>query len=126
MGVLDGFTPFDFNAGAPYVSITSNGLTFNKSVMIKLRYPEHVLFLINEEQRQIALRSCDATETEAVPFYKPKASGILSVRWNSRDLTNTIETLMEWNLTQDSYRIDGTLIKSENAMIFDLNCARKM
>ena len=126
MGVLDGFVPFDFNAGFPYVSVTSNGLTFNKSVTIKMGYPEHVLLLINEEEKQIALRSCDESESGAVVFYKQKASGVLSVRWNSRDLTNTVEDLMGWDLSHDSYRVDGMLVKSEHAMIFDLKCARKM
>ena len=126
MGVLDGFVPFDFNAGYPYVSVTSNGLTFNKSVTVKMNYPEYVLLLINEDKKQIALRSCDESENGAVAFYKRRASGILSVRWNSKDLTSTVESLMGWDLSHDSYRIDGTLVKSERVMIFDLNCAKKM
>ena len=38
MFFFDGFTAFNFNEGAPYVSITKNGVTFNKSVIMKLKY----------------------------------------------------------------------------------------
>ena len=39
MSLLENFKPFNFNEGVPYVSITINGMTFNKSVIMKLEYP---------------------------------------------------------------------------------------
>ena len=44
---LTNFKAFDFNEGLPYVSITNNGLTFNKSVIMKMSYPSYVRLLIN-------------------------------------------------------------------------------
>lgn len=120
---LQGFTAFNFNEGAAYVSITNNGVTFNKSVTIKLGSPEYVLLLVNDEERQIALQICDKLDANATLYYRPKESGVMSVRWNSRDLINTLETLMGWDLSQQSFKAFGTLIKSECAMIFDLNKA---
>ena len=49
MSLLENFKPFNFNEGVPYVSITINGMTFNKSVIMKLEYPEYVRLLIDEE-----------------------------------------------------------------------------
>ena len=82
MSALEGFSAFDFSEGVPYVSFTPNGLTFNKSVTLKLGEPEHVKFLINESAKQVAIQVCDAGDKNATVFYRPKASGVLSVRKN--------------------------------------------
>ena len=123
MSALEGFSAFDFSEGVPYVSFTPNGLTFNRSVTLKLGEPEHVKFLINESAKQVAIQVCDAGDKNATVFYRPKASGVLSVRWNARDLLNTIERIMGWNLKETSYRADGILLKEEHAIVFDLSKA---
>lgn len=57
MSLLENFKPFNFNEGVPYVSITINGMTFNKSVIMKLEYPEYVRLLIDEETKRIAVQT---------------------------------------------------------------------
>lgn len=123
MSMLDGFKVFNFSEGVAYVSVTSNGVTFNKAVVMKLNYPKHVILLIDDNSRRIALQVCDEKTSNAVAFYKPKKANVVSVRWNGRDLINTIKNMMQWNLEKESYRIEGELIQEENAMIFDLNKA---
>ena len=123
MSVLDSFKPFNFNEGMPYVSITSNGMTFNKSVVMKMDYPEFVVLLIDEDSKRIAIKKCDSHTQNAAPFYKEKKSNVISVRWNGRDLLNTIQSMMEWDLDKGGFRIDGLLLKEEQAMLFDLTSA---
>ena len=123
MPLLDGFTAFDFTEGVPYVSFTLNGITFNKSVTIKLGEPEYVRFLINPETKQVAVQVCTQNDKNSTVFYRPKASGAMSVRWNARDLINTIERIMDWDLKKVSYRTDGILSREDNAIIFDLSKA---
>lgn len=123
MSVLDKFKPFNFNEGAPYVSVTANGVTFNKSVVMKLDYPEYVVLLLEEESKQIAVRKCDASEQNATTFYRRRRSNVISVRWNGKDLLNTIGEMMGWDLSKMSYRADGTLLREEGAMLFDLSKA---
>ena len=101
MSMLENFKPFNFNEGVPYVSITNNGITFNKSVVIKLDYPEFVVLLIDENSKR----------------------NVISVRWNGRDLLNTIQSMMGWELGKSGFRIDGVLLKEEHAMLFDLTTA---
>ena len=122
MSMFDGFTSFNFEEGVPYVSITKNGVTFNKAVIMKLDYPAFVQLLINPESKQIAIRVCAEGELNSTSFYKKKEnSNILSVRWNKNDLLNTLQEITGWDLANNAYRIDGILIKEENAMLFDLN-----
>ena len=123
MSIFEGFTTFNFNEGAPYVSFTKNGVSFNKSVIMKLGYPKNVILLINQQSKQIGIKVCDETDPNATSFYKEekKKNGVLSVRWNGRDLMNTIREMMNWDLDSISYRAEGQHIKEEQAMLFDLN-----
>lgn len=120
MSMLEGFSAFDFSEGVPYASFTQNGITFNKSVTLKLGEPEYARFLINADTKQVAVQACEAGEKNATVFYRPKASGALSVRWNARDLLNTLERIMGWNFKEVSYRADGILLENERAIVFDL------
>lgn len=70
--MLDGFKVFNFNEGVPYVSITNNGVTFNKAVVIKMNYPKHVILLIDDKSGRIALKACKEDSPNAVTFYKQK------------------------------------------------------
>lgn len=115
---------FDFSEGVPYVSITNNGLTFNKSVIMKMNYPSSVKLLIDAENKQIAIQTCDEEEEKSVQFYKQKPNGVLSVRWNAKDLLNTISRIMEWNLKERVYRVNGVCMPEYSLMLFDLNEAQ--
>ena len=123
MVTLDGFSAFDFSEGVPYMSITQNGITFNKAVTLKLGEPEYARFLINADARLVAVQAREEHDKNATFFYRPKASGALSVRWNARDLLNTLERVMDWNLKDNGYRTDGVLLKDERAIVFDLTKA---
>lgn len=126
MSLLEGFKPFNFDEGMPYMSATSNGVTFNKSVVAKLGFPSHVLLLINDKSKQIAIQVCTEETPNAAAFFKEKRSGVISVRWNGKDLLSTLQHLMSWNLKENGYRIDGTHLKEENAILFDLTQATEL
>ena len=120
MSVLEGFKSFNFNEGVPAVSITSNGVTFNRSVTLKLGSPSHVVLLFNEATKQMAIQVCDESVENSVPYYRDNARGVLSVRWNGRDLLNTIEAMMDWDLKIQAFKSEGFHLKAENAILFDL------
>ena len=121
---LSGFAVFDFSEGIPYFSVTSNGVTFNRAVTLKLGTPAFVRLLINELTRQVALQVCDESTPKAVAFYKPKTNGVLSVRWNAQDLVATFKRLMESDL-QHGFRVNGELVEN-GLMVFDLNTAKAL
>ena len=125
MSLLEGFTSFNFDEGVPYVSITKNGVTFNKAVIMKLDYPAYVQLLINPVTKQIAIKACDEGAQNSTPFYKKKEnSNVLSVRWNVKDLLNTLQDIAGWDLSSFGYKVDGSLIKEERAMLFDLSSGK--
>ena len=126
MALFDNFKTFDFSEGVPYVSITRNGITFNKAVVMKLGCPDYAILLINDIDKQIAIQVSTEDNPKSVQFFKEKKSGLISVRWNGKDLMNTITDMMGWNLEEKSYRADGILIKEENAMLFDFAQAKEV
>lgn len=123
--MLNGFKSFNFNEGAPYVSVTKNGVTFNRSVIMKLNYPEYVCLLINAETKQIAVQVSTKETENATAFCTPekRISKVLSVRWNGRDLLNTLKDITGWELSNYGYRIEGKYLQKDNAILFDLNLA---
>ena len=122
MSMFENFTTFNFNEGVPYVTVTKNGVAFNKGVIMKLNYPTHVLLLINAVDKQIAIKACSSDNPNAIAFYNDeKKSNALTVRWNARDLLNTIKEITGWDYSKEGYKAAGTLISEEQAMLFDLN-----
>ena len=117
---LNNFKVFDFSEGVPYVSVTNNGLTFNKAVIMKLDYPSFVQLLINEKEKQIAIQCCNEEDEKSMTFFREKSNGVLSVRWNSKDLINTVARMCNWDLNKCSYRVNGVLIPEMSLMLFDL------
>lgn len=128
MSALEGFFVFNFDVGVASASITPNGVTFNKAVVTKLDFPSHVLLLINEQEKQIAIKVCDESTPRAAAFYRKQGDdeSARSVRWNSRDLLNSISDMMDWDLKQMGHRVDGKLIPEEKAMVFDLTKAKDL
>lgn len=127
MSILEGFTAFNFNEGVPYVSITKHGVTFNKGVVMKMECPKYVVLLISPSSGQIAIQACSESNPRAVIFYNDeKKKNAYSVRWNGRDLLNTITAMTGWDLGKEGYKVEGRLISEEKAMLFDLKCAEPL
>ena len=108
---LTNFKAFDFNEGLPYVSITNNGLTFNKSVIMKMSYPAYVRLLINESDKQLAIQVCDEKDERSAQFFREQANGVLSVRLNSNGLTGMCERICRWDLKKSSYSVKVILVQ---------------
>jgi len=122
--MLDGFKVYYLTTGLPTISITLNGVSFNKTAIVKMEYPEHVLLMINSEEKKIAIQACDADSPGATPYFrKRKGRDIVSVRWNNRDLLSTISKIMGWDLKDSGYRAQGDYLENENAIVFDLSQA---
>ena len=126
MSAFEGFKAFNFDEGTPYASVTKNGLTFNKSVVKKLGCCEYVVLLINADEQKIALQKCSEKTQNGVQFCKngENTKQIMPVRWNTKGLLSELQSITGWDLSKDAYRIDGSVILEENAVLFDLSKAR--
>lgn len=123
---MDGYKPFTFGNIGPSVSITKNGLTFNKAAVDKLGSPQYAQLLINENEKKLAVKKTSASDPLAVPFSASIKKGSSSVRWNSKELLRAISSMTRWDLQPKScasYKIFATYDRAEGALIIDLTTA---
>lgn len=122
--MLDGFEVITFGNSGAFVSITKNGITFNKIVVEKLNNANYVTLLVNREAKQFAIRQCGQNEANAMPFSATAKAKSSSVRWNSKELLRLFSGMMQWDLDKtNGYKIAGEHLKSDKAVLFDLNNA---
>lgn len=123
MSLLDKFEIIDSVTGVPSISITKNGISFNKGTLEKLARPAYVQALIDKQNKQIAIVPCDENDRGSRFFYKEGRDTANGVRWNNFDLRTTVETMMGWDLSDGGWKSAGIFSEEDNALIYDLNSA---
>lgn len=126
MADLKNFSVLSFGSTGPLVSITKNGVTFNKAAVDRMGGTQYVLLLLDETSKQFAIQKCSQNTPQAMPFVAAIKPGAPSVRWGSKEFLRILKRLTGWSLDDDSskgYKVPGEYQRSENAMIFDLNKA---
>ena len=125
MFMIEGFKPISITSGVPTLSITKNGIGFNKAAILKIDAPQYVRVLQNSEKNMIALCPCNKDDDYAAPFAKDGLKTI-NVRWNSKDFTSTIALMVSWDGTTRGKKVVGQYYAEENMLIFDMNQAVEM
>ena len=123
--MLEGFKRMPILIGSSFLSITSNGLNFNGNVVIHMQEAKNVILLINETTKQLAIQKCDEQTEDNILFCRNKSNRTNGVRFNNREIQQTIAKIMSWDLENYNYRADGFYLDEEEAMIFDLSKARR-
>ena len=118
---LEGFQPYLVVAGSPSVSFSKNGVGISKAAVAKLCNSKFVRVLIDAKGKRMAIQIC----AENDPLAKSdKPEGI---RWNTRDLNQTIQNMTGWTFDENQcYKVEGTFVDDEDgaALVFDLNEAQ--
>lgn len=123
--MLEGFVEVPILQGSSFLSVTDNGLNFNKNVVKHMQRAESVKIFCNSSKKQIAIKKCNKNAENSIPFYRNEKNLINGVRFNNREVQQMIATMMDWNLSEYNYRVDGFLVDDNETMVFNLNCARK-
>lgn len=122
---LSGFRKLELVGGEPFMSITDHATAFNQNAVVKLGSPETVCLLFNYQTKQLAVQPSNKNDTSSIPFMKPGRDPARGVRFNSKDLQNSLAKQMDWDLERYIYRITGEFVEENNVMIFDLKTATK-
>ena len=123
--MLEGFLEVPILQGSSFMSITDNGINFNKNVVKHMQGAEYIIILCNSSKKQIAIQKCDKGRENSIQFYRDEKSFVNGVRFNNREVVQMIVSMMNWNLQEFNYRADGFLTEDRSTMIFDLNSARR-
>ena len=102
-------------------------MDFNKAVVNKPNRCEYARLLINAQTKQIILVEAQKEDSNAYRFYNDKRRpNNKSVRWNSKELLNTVSRMMEWDLSKYGYRIDGIFAPEDKLFLFNLSDAKEL
>lgn len=121
--MLEGFETFSVTIGAASISVSEYGISFSKTSVIRLGKAEYVKLLINANTKEIAIQISDKNTEDSIKFYTGQKS--TSVRWNYRELQNTISDMMDWDLKEYIYKVEGKYFHEDKALVFDLKSASK-
>lgn len=117
MNILDSFKKINLNSSGPAVSISSYGLTFNKTVVETMSLPNYVVLLLDEDSKRIAIQASE--NNEDIPFCVNKSNRV-NARINNKEFARKLFKLMNWELSDGSYRVAGSWFPDEKVYIFDL------
>lgn len=119
----EAFKPFSLTTGLPSLSVTKNGVSFNRAAIVKMEKAPFVALYIDDKGKRLAIqKSDDQSQTNVAKFYRSGGKNF-TVRWNNSDLLKTIEKITGWNLEMNGYKIEGEFDAEEMVMIFDFNKA---
>ena len=121
---LSNFKPFPMVSGKSFITISKNGVAFSQAAVAELQKSEYVIVLFDTLTKQMAVKVADKNENNATSFFTPNKK-TLGIRWNNTLLKEKISSMMNWNLTKHSYKVDGNFDESSNALIFDFTTARE-
>lgn len=123
MSLLDSFKKVNLPGSAQSVSISSYGLTFNKSAVETLGLPAYVELFLDEEGKRLALVASQSSEN--IPFCINKSNKI-NARINNKEFARKLYALMGWDLSNDTFRCYGVWHQEEKVLIFNLSECEKI
>jgi hypothetical protein len=119
MGRLDSFKPKKLVIGSPYITITNNGVSLNKSAVARLDYAEYVRILLDEDAKELAIQICDDNDPNKESFVKPeKKDETQYVRWNNKEFVKQLLTWGPENLREAGFKVPGEYLSDEKALLF--------
>lgn len=124
--MLEKFTVIDIlkSRSDSVVNITGNSLKFNIQTCYDLEYPSFIQVMMNAKDKQFAIRACQESDPNAIPFSKTKDVQKYPIRVNFPAATAMIRKATGWS-AEESWNVPGVFIADENALIYDLGAAFK-
>ena len=119
--MLEGFEKYNVSPGLVSMTITPNGIGFSKTAVERMERCEYVIVMIDYAGKRFAVQRSDEDEEGSSKFYRGGRN--VSVRWNNKELINTLCGLMNWDISDHSYKVNGVYSRDDNALIFDLKTA---
>lgn len=106
----------------PAITIRPDSITFNAACINKLEDVTHIKLFIDSNSKQLAIKSCDPDDKNAIRWCTAKNGTRKSRRVVGKEFAKMIYELMGWDNTK-RYKIIGFLIEveGEKVFLFDMN-----
>lgn len=122
--MLEKFTVIDLikTRSASVLTINGNTVKFNVQTAQELEAPEYIQFLVNQKDKQVAIRVCKENEPNALQFCKDGVAPKYAIKWSLPVVTTIVRKLTGWT-EKESWNIPAVYFADEKALVFDLNAA---
>lgn len=123
--MLDGFEVINVTKGVPTLTLSKNGLAFNKYAIEKMHKTRYAIPLIDKSRGRFAIVESDTGDGSSLDFLKDSKKLSDGVRWNNRELKNIIGDLMKCDIDNYFLKIEGHYSDADRALIFNLHEAKE-
>ncbi len=104
----------------PDMFVNATGITFTKKVLEELRYPAHIQYSSDVENKVFAIKACRNIDTGAQPFSKPRGEQNTVITCNNRNILEPVREMMRGVWKENKrYKVTGFAI-DKKTMIFVL------
>ena len=110
---------------SPDIFINQNGISFSKRVLEDLNYPQNVQYCMDVANKVFAIRVCKGNDAKASPFSKPKAEQNSTLACASKNLRETVITLISNYNPKMRYKVTGEYDSENRVMYFDMASAEE-
>lgn len=121
---LEGFDVVKLVSGRQTLTISHAGISFSQAAIVRLGKPEYVKVMLNKQKKQLAIQITNVDDPGKTLFLR-RGKKHSAVRWNNGLLKSSLSDLMNWNLKDYTYKVDGQYITTDKLLLFDLKDATK-
>ena len=104
----------------PDIFVNATGITFTKRVLEDMKYPAHIQYSTDVENKVFAIKACRSTDKGAQPFSKPRGEQTLTLSCSNKNIMEPVREMMK-GVWEDNkrYKVTGFMLDSKT-MIFVL------
>lgn len=119
---LEAFKTVNLSKGAIAMTVANSGVSFSQTAINKLNRAAYVKLLVNENEQEVAIQKTTKDDSDALSFFK-ETRKIITVRWNYTELKSLFSQMMNWDLSQNTYRVSGRYFSENQILLFQLKDA---
>lgn len=129
MSILQGFEAVNPSApsGKTMLTVTPRYIRFNKNTVLEMGSPRYVQLLTNPHTKQIAIKVCNASDSNAIEFVKP-ARNTASVTLNMPIVMDAVLKFFDFPEVADDEvayaHVQGKPFLNDKTVIFDVADAK--
>ena len=111
----------NFSRPVILVDLKKSRIRIHKNTLHSIGDPDHVLILVNPEERTLAFLSSDKSDPRAHKISKGSSSNQKCIELYSRSLIKNLRNLYSYWQDNQSYRLYGEIISNEGVAQFHMD-----
>ena len=105
---------------SPDMFVNATGITFTKRVLEDMKYPAHIQYSTDTDNKVFGIKACRSVDKGAQPFSKPRGEQTYALSCNNKNILEPVREMMKgvWK-DNKRYKVTGFML-DKKTMIFIL------